>query len=438
MNTDPSPHPGEHLFRHSLVMILATGIGHLGNYVYHVIAGRMLSENEYGLLMALFGAIHVILLPMGALRIALSRAVANGEQKDATARLFRLWSRRLLAASVGLAGLALLLAPRVRAGLGFDRLAPVMLAACIPALNLFLMLTGAGLQGLQRFSLLALRGGVLFGVRALLVGLCLGLGFRAAGWALLAHLLGMAAALALSLWGLRTHLRVSAAGTDPKALPPPPVSRNALTALPVLAAFAVLMSVDVLLVRTWFPADVSGRFAQAATLGRMILWLPLPIAAAMFPKVVRSGAGSSQHRKTALQAVALTLGLTASALIAAWFLAPLGFQWVYGIPHPPAEQIHWLRQVALAMVPLAPLHVWIHYELARGSIRRLWPILAGAVLFLTLATFNHTGILHILRALQVSTTLALLGSLLLLCRAPGLKNTSAQQTTPGPKGRRTT
>lgn len=401
---------GNNLLRHSLVLMAATGIGHVGNYVYHVVAGRMLSDTEYGLLMALFGAVNVVLLPMGALRIALSRAVAADTRPAAITGLFRHWLRRLWIVALVILGAALVCTPWIQTGLDFGRWAPVLLAAAIPALNLFLMLTGAGLEGLQRFSWLALRGGMLFTVRALLVGLCLGFGFRAAGWALLAHLLGMSAALGFSLWGLRR---------DPRPVPaapvqPPPVSRDALLALPLLAAFAVLMSVDVLLVRTWFSPEVSGRFAQAATLGRMILWLPLPIANAMFPKVVRTGASSSEHRKTALAAVAYTMALTLIALGLAWGLAPLGFFLVYGIADVPPAQITWLRQVALAMTPLAPLHVWMHYELARGSIRRLTPILLGAAVFLTLAALRHRDIGQVIQALQLATLTALVGSVAVL------------------------
>ena len=422
MNSRPR-HGSNALFRHSLAMMIATGIGHAGNYIYHMVAGRMMSANEYGLLMALFGAVNVVLLPMAALHLALGRAFAVGARQGAAPRVFRLWFRRLLAASAALTGLALALAPRIQEVVGVERLAPVLLAACVPAFNLFLVLTGAGLQGLQRFSLLALRGGVLFGTRALLIGLCLGVGFRAAGWALLAHLLGMAAAFGFSLWGLRHDLRPRSE-ERPAPAASPPVGKNALAALPVLAAFALLMTGDVLLVRAWFPADVSGHFAQAATLGRMILWLPLPIANAMFPKVVRTGSGSSEHRKTALQAVGITLALTALALAGAWGLAPWGFRLVYGIAQPSAEQIDWLRRIALAMAPLPPLHVWIHYELARGSIRRLWPVPAGAILFLALAAFAHPDIPTLARALQAATLFALLGSALTVALRPSRRGGS--------------
>jgi hypothetical protein len=343
---------------------------------------------------------------MVALQVALSRAVTRSIPSHSVVDLLRRWTRILSTCS--LIGLTLILLPLPlwQRGLSLQRSAPILLTAFVPVLHLFLLLTGAGLQGLQCFPALALREGILFGARALLVGACLALGFRAAGWALLAHLLGMGIALGFSIWALRRNLSPHPASTGYR---PPELLGDAYRAFPVLAAFAILMSLDIVLVCHWFPADLSDSYAQAATLGRMILWLPLPIASAMFPKVVREGSTSSSHRQTARLALVYTGILTLGVLILAWFCAPMGFHWVYGIRKVPDMQILWFRHLALAMAPLPLLHVWIQYELARGVVQRLWPIVLMAAGFLTLALFRHESILQILQALQLSTLAALAG-----------------------------
>ncbi len=390
----------EPLLRHSLWLMAATLVGHVGNYAYHVICGRMMPDSEYGYLMALFSGANLILIPMTALGVTLTRAVRLSAQTGLS-EWMRKWSFRLAGVAALILGGAAIWAPFFQDHELSGRAAPLMLAAAIPALNLFLTLTGAGLQGIQAFPKLFLRGSILFVVRALLVGACLTLGFRAAGWAILAHLFGMMASLAFSVWALRS--------TDQVAEPSPDTSiamdaSDLWVALPVLLSFAVLMSADVILVRIWAP-DLSGRFAQAATLGRMILWLPLPIAQAMFPKVVRKEITTSGHRKMAIRAVGYTLLLVVPAFIACWFGAGLALNLMFG--HSSPDQINWLRGTALAMMPLAPLHIWIHYELARGKLIRLLPVITGAAVYLAMAKLNHTTPDHILDVLQLASSATL-------------------------------
>lgn len=391
------------LLQHSLWLIAATGVGHIGNYVYHVICGRMMPEDEYGLMMALFGGVNLLLIPMAAVGVAFTRAVRLSSEANLGRWMLR-WAGRLGFGSLILLGVAVLVSPLFKEQELSGRAAPLILAVSIPALNLFLVLTGSGLQGMQSFRDLSLRGSILFTVRALCVGACLSLGFRAAGWAILAHLLGMVMALLFSLWALkRAGWSLQSAGASFPKLE----GLDFGAALPVLVSFAVLMSADVVLVRSWLAED-SGAYAQAATLGRMILWLPLPIAQAMFPKVVRETETTSEHRRTALKAVLYTLILVIPAFVACWLGADLALRIVFGASTP--EQVTWLRSLAIAMLPLAPLHVWIHYELARGKLIRLLPIVAGAVLYVILAASRHSTPEQIIQALQISTA-----STLLLC-----------------------
>ena len=56
----------------------------------------------------------------------------------------------------------------------------------------------------------------------------------------------------------------------------------------MLMAFSLLMMMDVLLVKHYVPGEAES-FARAATVARAIIFLPMPIALAMFPKVVSRG-----------------------------------------------------------------------------------------------------------------------------------------------------
>lgn len=405
----------EPLAGQSMLLITAALTGHVFNYAFHMISGRMLSGSEYGLMMALFGMVNLLLMPMSALGLALTRTVAvdvKDQQGRGLLNLVRKWSGGMIL-SAGLLLLAAVLAVGILEDtFNVSRSAPFLLAALIPGFNLLLTLSGSLLQGLQRFKGLALRNGMLFVLRALLVAGCLALGWRAAGWALLAHILGMAGSLAVALWYVwpavpRENLHPAPATG--------PILLQSLKAFPVLMGFSILMSADVILARRFFDPEVAGRFAQAATLGRMILWLPLPIAQVMFPKVVREGTASSAQRNTLRKAMAYSLVLVAAAGAAAWLFAPLALRIVYGIGAPSPEQIGWLRGIALAMTPLGPVYLLLQYELARGEILRMLHFCILALLFpLGVIFYRHESPSDIIWLLSIANGLALVSSLPLL------------------------
>ncbi len=395
----------------SLMLITAAMVGHVGNYAYHMITGRLLSATEYGLLMALFGMINILLIPMSALGLALTRAVSvdlHQQKGQGLPALTRKWAKGMSLTALGFLILAWIFAQPLQSALGFNRLAPILLAACIPGFNLLLTLCGALLQGLQQFKGLALRGSMLFVLRALLVSACLLLGWKAAGWALLAHLLGMLGAFAVGVWFLWSKLPTTSTAPSP---PTSPILFQALKAFPILLAFSTLMTADVILARSYFDPDLSGRFAQAATLGRMILWLPLPIAQVLFPKVVREGEASPAQRKTLRKAMGYTLSMVLAASALAWIFAPLALRIVFGITDAPATQIFWLRGVALAMAPLGPVYLLMQYELARGKIQRMLPLWFLAPAFLIASIFLHESPAQLIYLLMGINGLALLSCL---------------------------
>ncbi|MCC5846491.1 MAG: hypothetical protein JJU29_00235 [Verrucomicrobia bacterium] len=399
----------DRLGQHSFLMMAATLAGHFGNYAYHFISGRWLTDGEYGMLVALLAVVNMTSLPLGALGLSITRAFAVLNQSGRHAQLHHLlcrWFRRLGLVAAALMLLSIVFAGSVGDWLGMPRRAPVLLAMLIIAMNLFLLLTGAALQGLQRFGWLAARSGLLFMPRAVFLVFCLLLGAKTAGWALLAHGLGMCMALGISLWALRRlH-----GPRDSAPSPYPPLMGSTLKAMPALLGFAVLMSADVVLAKRFFPADAAGHFARAAVLGRMILWLPLPVAAAMFPKVV----GQAPHLLK--KACAFTLALILVALAGCWLGADLLLWLLYGIQNPAPQHVAMVRHMGLAMAPLGLVHVVLHYELAQNRVRHLWPLILIAAGYLIGVRLYHPSLMSLIHILQIATSLALVQSLFTFLR----------------------
>src|SRR5207253_1218576 len=99
--------------RSGMLLGAASAVSIVANYVFLLAAGRILGSEDYGSLAALLGLLAVILIPAGALQMAVSREIsrrlaggdAEGADRFATATL-----RRALVATLPLVAVALALA----------------------------------------------------------------------------------------------------------------------------------------------------------------------------------------------------------------------------------------------------------------------------------------------------------------------------------------
>ncbi len=86
-----------------------------------------------------------------------------------------------------------------------------------------------------------------------------------------------------------------------------------------------MFTADTMFVKAYFPDDDAGFYIGAGTLSRALLWLVLPLAAVMFPKIVHSAARSEKSNLlgmvllgTGVLAATGALGLTVFPTLPCW------------------------------------------------------------------------------------------------------------------------
>src|SRR6266540_4410181 len=130
--TGAGAHPVASGARSGLVLGIASGVSIVAAYVFLLAAGRILGSEDYGSLAALLGLLAVVLIPAGALQMAVSREVsrhlASGDSEGA-ARLARGTMRLALIATVPLVALGLALAVPLGHLLHIDSAGIVVLTA---------------------------------------------------------------------------------------------------------------------------------------------------------------------------------------------------------------------------------------------------------------------------------------------------------------------
>jgi O-antigen/teichoic acid export membrane protein len=258
------------------------------------------------------------------------------------------------------------------------------------------------LQGQQNFLWLGWSM-MINGVGRLIVAtLCvLVLGAGAAGM-MAGVLLGLVAAASLSAWHTRSiWLRT------PKAFEWRALLTQVIPLTLAFCGFQILFTADTLLVKTYFGEADADFYVSAGTLSRALMWLVLPLAAVMFPRLVHSAA---RAEKSNLMGVVL-FGTALLAVVGAAGLSVLGpfvVKLVYKQSYVQvASSI--LPWYAFAMVPLALANVLLNDLLARPASKLLLAVcvfILAAGYVLTLSRF-HSSLVSVLQIMGACNLLLL-------------------------------
>jgi O-antigen/teichoic acid export membrane protein len=188
--------------------------------------------------------------------------------------------------------------------------------------------------------------------------------------------IGLLAAAVISAWQTRALWL-----TRPQPLDWRGLLAQVFPLLLASAGFQVVFTADTLFAKAYFPAGADA-YVMAGTLSRALMWLVLPLAAVMFPRIVHSAAKSE---KTDLMGQVL-LGTAVLGIGGAVGLAVLG-PWVVRFMRPDLLSVAsaLLPWYASAMVPLALGNVLLTNLLAKPDSKLVLAlcvfVLAFAYLF---------------------------------------------------------
>ncbi len=378
---------------------------HACNLLFQVAMVWLLLPGEYALLIALLGIFNILVLPLGVVSSTVNRyASLLVQQKRAgdVKRLVFYWLKFMLVPG-GILTLCCFLFPRqVAHFMHVDRTAPVLIFGVV-VMGAFIrpVLDGA-LLGMQRFGEWSISSVVGWGAR-LVIGALLVMAISPfAGWGLLGHGLGFYVAIGIVALFLIKHLN----GLPSTAEPLPKMQGYMLGSFFILLGYSCLMTGDVVLVKHLYPGAASD-FSYAATLGRLVVFVPQALVMAMFPKVVAEDEGSHLHRSIYFKTMLMTLLVTMLSALCFFFLVEYALL-LFGIATPSEEMINWSRSLAWIMVPVSLLSVTVPFALAQ---RRLWAVSfmpVSAICYIGFSLFFGTGVWSVLVCLAIVSCLSLM------------------------------
>jgi O-antigen/teichoic acid export membrane protein len=361
--------------RSGALLAAATAAAILAAYVFLLAAGRILGSENYGSLAALLGLLTIILIPAGALQMAISREVsrslATGDERRA-ARLAHGTLRAFALATVPLVAIMVALSPVLSHLLKIHSTGIVVLAMLSLSTALVYPASMGVLQGQQRFVPLASLYVIPWVVRLVVLGIAAAAGYRLGGavFAVLAGaLVSMAVAYGLIRDGLRGADRLSRAELRTFLVYLWPVAV-------ALIGIALLTNVDVLIVKARFSGHDAGAYAAASAFARVAFFVPAAILTVLFPRTAARQALGEETEDILGRSLFATAGFC-GLLALVYAAAGTGLvTMTYGIEFSKGGDV--LAPFALAMGCFSLANVLVGYHLSRGETRYAW-IVAGAV-----------------------------------------------------------
>jgi len=404
MSDEPDIQKG--LLRHSIFMFVATQAANVANLVFQMVTGRQLPTEEYGVLAAMLSIYLVMSTPMDALRTAMAhfttRAMRTGDT-GVIRWIVKSWSWKLLVLAGVLVGVGYFGQDFAADFFQLNSGLPFLFVCCLISGTFLLLLYSGVFQGMQNFYWMSASMHVWTFLRLGLVIIFMTFAPTAIS-GLAAHGLATLLGILLSLVGLHILTRNNSA-----TRPPSGIGVFFIRSLFMLGSYAVLMNADLIFVKHYFTPEEAGVFARAATIGRSVIFLPMPIALVMFPKVITSGPSTRDSRITLLKALGLVVLLIGSA-VGVTIAAPWLPLWIiYGIRNPDAEMVNLLIMVVCAMAPLSLTFLLMNYEIAQHRFSMTALLMICAVCYITGVVLWNDTMLHVVYVLAAVSVVSAVG-----------------------------
>lgn len=369
------------------------------NYLYYPVLGRLMHPADFGEVQAINSIFLQSVVFMSVFSVVIVSLVNKyqdpGEQRRLLAELEKVAGWIALAVMLGL----LMLSPWLAEFFRFSSTLPLLLLLISLALSVPTTFRTAYLQGRRDFFNVSFTGVVAAGGKII---------FSAAlviiGWNVVGAVFGTVIAQIITLLVLvnivkrRGWLRPG----DFRRVSLPdlrlvkPELRFAGLVLLTTLSFNVLLSLDILAVKHYFPPTVAGLYGGIETLSRIVFFINISVAGVLLPSVTPH-LKPADRRRLLGQSALLTIGLGAAVLLSFWIAPRLIVTVLMGPKFLPFANL--LPRLGLFTFLASIVNLLISYYLAQ---RR--PLIAPAVM-LGLGTTIGIVVMHHAVPAEVVTSL---------------------------------
>lgn len=306
-------------FKAAVWMFVGTGILSVGNYLYHLIMGRMLGPTQYGVLESIISFSYLLSVPLLTFNLIVVKYVSSYKgKKDYTsiASFYSYIRKRFLKEGIIFCLVLILLSPLITSFLHLTSPVYSILLVVFLFVGLFAGLNRGMLQGLSKFSKLAVINAIEATVKLGLAVLLVYLGFNVQG-----GLVGIIIATIGVYFIANFFIRETRVSKPKPFLDKHLVGKYFILVFFTMLSLTSLFTTDVLLARHFLVGELAGYYAALSVLGKVVFFAVSPICLVMFPFISEIHSRGEKYWRILLISLVLT-ALGAAFITLIYYLFP--------------------------------------------------------------------------------------------------------------------
>lgn len=385
------------LIRNSLIFLIGSVLAGLGNYVFHLLMGRMLTVREFGEFEALISLLYIITVPSSAITLVTTKYTSEYKAEGSDGKVHNLY--KVLTQDFLYLGFVLFLvfslfSSFIAGFLRIESITPVLILGLVIILVFLNGIINGIIIGLQKFKeLCSLNTAIVF-LKVILAVILVKLAFRVNG-AMLAIVISSAICYLALLWIIRYIFKER----EREEIGIPNLLKYFLPTFFALLGLTLFYSIDLILVKKFFSPEIAGQYSAISILGRIIYFASGSIVGAMFPMVAEAHKKNDNPGKILEHALILILAGSFFAILLYFIYPGLIVKIMIGAKFLPiAKYIGWF---AIAMAFLSSVNALSQYFLSIKKMNFIYIILFGVVSQITALFIFHSSLAQIIWVMNI-------------------------------------
>ncbi|MAG07425.1 hypothetical protein CMI46_01255 [Candidatus Pacearchaeota archaeon] len=388
----------------SFILLVTINIFFILNYFFHFAMARMLSIENYGILVTLYSLIYILAIFTESIQLVISKYTTEEKDKGKVKNLLKKSSKKAFRISFYIFIIFLLIGIILSKLLMIDY--PLIALTGLIIFSSFLLpITRGILQGKKKFTTLGVNMISEAVVKLLSAILLVIVGMMVYG-AIVATLLGTYVSLLFSMNNLRDILN-----SKEKNVKTPGIYGYSAPVFLIIIAILLFYSLDVIMAKIFFSPEVAGYYAVASMISKVIFFGTQPISRAMFPLTTDSK-NKNNAAKILKTSFLILGGLIVIALLVVYLVPDLLIRIFAGRHIPEISKILIYPAIAVSFVSLSNLTAL--YKLSQNKTRGASFLLGFILLEVILLSIFSSSLLSFSIAFLVSSIFLFLGTIVFL------------------------
>lgn len=309
------------LFKGSLILFFGSGVASFGMYLFHLLMGRLLGPEDYGLLSSLISLSYFLGVPLGIFALVITKFVSQNSDPEKSGAFVAAVSKVMALVGAIVLVLFLSLFPLLKNLVRVGSFWPYLGLGVFSYLAVFVTICSSCLQGLMKFERLSWFGIFNSWAKLGVAFLMVAAGFKVGG-AILGLVLGTLLTVVFGFFFLYKEFNFF---KPAKKIGLKKVFKDILPYTTAVffcnVSLTCLYTTDIILARHFLSPLEAGYYAALSSLGKIIFFASSPIISVMFPIVSSKQSLGRNYRQTVFLSLVL-VGLVSAGILSLYFLAP--------------------------------------------------------------------------------------------------------------------